>query len=89
MALGRKVLELFELFTPQDVGLERKLIIGKSSGVNTLKLKLKDLGLKIQDKEASELAEIIREKSLALKRALFDSEIIDAYKSLKPVSKEN
>ena len=73
----------FELFGPQDVGLERKLIIGKSSGVNTLTLKLKDLGYKINEKDAVELSEIIRDKSLALKRALFDSEIVDTYKSYK------
>jgi homocitrate synthase NifV len=71
----------FELFGPEDVGLERKIIIGKSSGVNTLTHKLKDLGYKIGEKEAAELAEIIREKALLLKRALFDSEIIDSYNS--------
>ncbi len=71
----------FELFGPEDVGLERKIIIGKSSGVNTLTHKLKELGYKIGEKEAAELAEIIREKALLLKRALFDSEIIDSYNS--------
>ncbi|GAG91032.1 unnamed protein product, partial [marine sediment metagenome] len=34
-------------------------------------------------KEAEELAEIIRDKAVSLKRALFDSEIIDTYKSYK------
>ena len=71
----------FELFGPEDVGLERKIIIGKNSGVNTLIQKLKSLGLKIREKEAEELSEIIREKALAFKRALFDSEIIEAYNS--------
>jgi homocitrate synthase NifV len=71
----------FELFKPEDVGLERKLIIGKSSGINTLTIKLKEMGFEINEKQAEELSEIIREKSLALKRALFDSEIIDTYKS--------
>ena len=71
----------FELFKPEDVGLERKIIIGKNSGVNTLIQKLKSLGLKIGQKEAEELSESIREKALAFKRALFDSEIIEAYNS--------
>ncbi|OQA21032.1 MAG: 2-isopropylmalate synthase [Actinobacteria bacterium ADurb.Bin346] len=75
----------FELFGPEDVGLERKIIIGKSSGINTLTHKLKELGCKIGEKEAAELAEIIREKSLLLKRALFDSEIIEAYNSFAGV----
>lgn len=71
----------FELFSPEDVGLERKIIIGKHSGVKTLMMKLGELGYKIDEKHAEELAEKIREKSLALKRSLFDSEIVDAYKS--------
>jgi len=71
----------FELFGPEDVGLERKLIIGKSSGVYTLISKLESLGHKIGQKEAAELAEIVREKALSLKRALFDSEIIDTFNS--------
>jgi homocitrate synthase NifV len=73
----------FELFGPEDVGLEREIIIGKSSGIATLIYKLKSLGYKIGEKEAGELIEEIREKSLSLKRALFDSEIIDTYKSFK------
>ncbi|MBM3709257.1 MAG: homocitrate synthase [Actinobacteria bacterium] len=78
----------FELFRPEDVGLERKIIIGKNSGVNTLIQKLKSLGLKIGQKEAEELSESIREKALAFKRALFDSEIIEAYNSYMKSSPE-
>lgn len=71
----------FELFGPEDVGLERRLIVGKSSGVHTLTSKLESLGHKIGQSQAAELAEIVREKALSLKRALFDSEIIDTFKS--------
>jgi len=39
------------------------------------------LGFKIAQKEAEELSESIREKALAFKRALFDSEIVEAYNS--------
>ena len=79
----------FELFGPGDVGLERKIIIGKSSGENAIKLKLKDLGYKIDDRQAPEFVETIREKSLSSKRALFDSEIIDAYKTFTGDKKKN
>jgi homocitrate synthase NifV len=75
----------FELFGPEDVGLERKLIVGKSSGVHTLISKLESLGHKIGQSQAAELAEIVREKALSLKRALFDSEIIDTFNSFKTV----
>jgi len=75
--------QTYELFSNEDVGLDRKVILGKYSGVNTIIYKLNTLGIKISRKEAEELAEIIRDKTVALKRALFDSEIIDTYKSYK------
>lgn len=75
--------ETYELFNEKDVGLERKVILGKYSGVNTIIYKLNTLGFKIGQKEAEELAEIIRDKTVSLKRALFDNEIIDTYKSYK------
>lgn len=75
--------ETYELFKEKDVGLERKVILGKYSGVSTIIYKLNTLGFKISSKEAEELAEIIRDKAVSLKRALFDSEIIDTYKSYK------
>jgi homocitrate synthase NifV len=78
----------FELFGPEDVGLERKIIIGKHSGVNTVIYKLNTLGYKINEKEATELSEIVREKALALKRALYDSELIESYNLYKGL-KEN
>lgn len=81
--------ETYELFKEKDVGLERKVILGKYSGVNTIIYKLNTLGFKISRKEAEELAEIIRNKTASLKRALFDSEIIDAYKSYKGRSDES
>ncbi len=75
--------QTYELFNENEVGLERKIILGKYSGVNTIIYKLNALGIKISHKEAEELAEIIRDKTTALKRALFDSEIIETYKSYK------
>jgi len=75
--------ETYELFSDKDVGLERKIILGKYSGANTVIYKLDSLGIKISRNDAEELAEIIRNKSVSLKRALFDSEIIETYKSYK------
>ena len=73
----------FELFGPEDVGLERKIILGKYSGVNTVLSKLDLLGYKATPKEAQEIADIIRAKSIAMKRSLYDSEIAETYKSYK------
>lgn len=78
----------YELFKETDVGLKREYVLGKYSGVNTTMYKLETLGYKISKEEASELAEIVRNKTVASKRALFDSEIIDTYKEFKGSSKK-
>src|SRR4030043_2117418 len=85
--------ETYELFSEKDVGLERKIILGKYSGVNTVLSKLDLLGYKATLKEAQEIADIIRVKSIAMKRSLYDSEIVETYKSYKggdkPEKKQN
>ncbi len=77
----RKDPKTFELFSAEEVGLERKTIIGKYSGARSLMAKLEEMGYKINESQAQELVGIIRDQSVALKRSLFDSEIGDAYKS--------
>jgi len=79
----------YRLFSAGDVGLERNIIIGKYSGAKSITFKLSSLGYKVSEKEAMQLAEIVRDKSVSLKRSLFDSEIIDAYKSYKNESKKS
>ena len=79
----------YRLFSAGDVGLERNIIIGKYSGAKSITFKLSSLGYKVSEKEAMQLAEIVRDKSVSLKRSLFDSEIIDAYKSYKGESKKS
>lgn len=78
----------YELFKETDVGLKREYVLGKYSGVNATMHKLETLGYKISKEEASELAEIVRNKTVSSKRALFDSEIIDTYKEFKGSSKK-
>ena len=78
----------YELFKETDVGLKREYVLGKYSGVNATMHKLETLGYKMSKEEASEFAEIIRNKTVASKRALFDSEIIDTYKEFKGSSKK-
>jgi len=70
----------YELFEEKDVGLERQFVPGKYSGASAIIQKLKMLGHRIDEKQAAELAEIIRKKTVASKRSLFDSEILDTYK---------
>jgi homocitrate synthase NifV len=73
--------ETYELYSPGEVGLERNIVLGKYSGTNSVSEKLKDLGYKLNKKQAEDMAEIVRNKSVALKRSMFDSEIVDTYKT--------
>jgi len=82
--------EIYKLFSANDVGLKSAVVaIGKYSGDRCVISKLNSLGYKVSEKEASELAEMFRDKSVSLKRALFDGEIVDTYKSYKGKSKKS
>ncbi len=72
----------YEPYPPEEVGLKRKLLIGKHSGTSVIKYKLKKLGIIISDAEARALLEIIRQESIKLKRDLKNKEIKDIYYKL-------
>jgi homocitrate synthase NifV len=71
----------YEIFPPEAVGLQRSFLLGKYSGVGTLRLKLKEHGIDIGEDQAAVLIEGIRSKSVSLKRALFDEELLDYYRT--------
>ncbi|MHB1343969.1 MAG: homocitrate synthase [Thermoleophilia bacterium] len=71
----------YEVFPPEAVGLTRRYVLGKYSGVDTLKRKLDEHGLAVSEDEAVALTYRVRSKSVALKRALFDDELIDTYEA--------
>src|SRR6056297_2101237 len=60
----------YEIFSPEELGLERKIIIGKHSGTAAIKNKLKKYGINIDKFTASKLLEKVRHTSISLKRAL-------------------
>ena len=71
----------YEVFPPEEVGLQRAFMLGKYSGVDTLKVKLAEYRLEATDAEAAALTMRIRSRSIELKRALFDEELLDIYRS--------
>jgi homocitrate synthase NifV len=71
----------YEVFPPEAVGLTRQYVLGKYSGAQTLKNKLQERGVSLTDDEAAALTCRVRSKSVALKRALFDEELVDTYES--------
>lgn len=70
----------YEIFPPEAVGLQRRFILGKYSGTSVLKMKLADLGLELTEEEAAVLGAHVRSRSVALKRSLFDEELLDLYR---------
>lgn len=67
----------YEPFDPAFVGRKRNFIIGKHSGLRSLKLKLGQLQIPMDHINLSDLLSFIREESSSKKRALLDNEIYE------------
>ncbi len=70
----------YEAFSPEEVGLERQILIGKHSGSHALIAKFKEYGVELSPEEAADLLPKVRELAVDLKRALFDKELMLLYK---------
>ncbi len=73
----------YEVFPPDEVGLERQIVIGKHSGSRALELKFNEYGIEITKEEAAELLPRVRAMAIELKRSLFDKELIYIYNDWK------
>ena len=69
----------YEAFTPEEVGLERQIMIGKHSGTASLKAKFAEYGIPLSDHKAHELLAKVRSHCVSLKRPLFDKELVYLY----------
>jgi homocitrate synthase NifV len=72
----------YEVFPPGEVGLTRRYSVGKTSGPSVLRQKLREYGYHASDAEIAELVPVLRTLSIALKRSLFDSEVLAEYSAL-------
>lgn len=72
----------YEVFKPEDVGLERQIVIGKHSGTAAIKAKFREYGREITNEEADELLKRVRALAVDMKRSLFDKELIYIYEDL-------
>ena len=77
----------YEAFTPNAVGLQRHIVIGKHSGKAAIINKFKEYNIILTDEEAKDLLEEVRALSVRLKRSLFDKELVTLYKDHKKISK--
>lgn len=72
----------YEAFLPEEVGLERQMVIGKHSGSASIKAKFFEYGLDLQAGDAREILARCRQMSIDKKRSLFDKEIVCIYEDL-------
>lgn len=74
----------YEAFSPEEVGLERQIIIGKHSGSKAIIHKFNaEFGVDIDQDIARELLERVRSMAVELKRPLFSKELMLLYKEIQ------
>ena len=78
-----KFLSNYEPYSPEEVGMYRKIIIGKHSGRSTIKQVLSGRGVSVDDESAMAILEIVRKTSISLKRSLSENELIYIYHDWK------
>jgi homocitrate synthase NifV len=75
----------YEFLNPAELGLERKIIIGKHSGTASIKAKLQEYGIFIDEETAKDILKEVRRTAVALKRPLLDRELISIYRHIERV----
>lgn len=73
----------YEVFKPEEVGLERQIVIGKHSGTAAIKAKFREYGIELDDQEAADILTMVRAQAVELKRSLFDKELVYIYEEYK------
>lgn len=71
---------LYEVIRPEDVGLTRRLIIGKHSGNASIRVKLLQHGIRLSRQDATVLLNRVRKLAQQQKRSLTDEELFALYK---------
>ncbi|NPV26163.1 MAG: homocitrate synthase [Firmicutes bacterium] len=69
----------YEAFLPEEVGLQRQIVIGKHSGSAALISKFREYGIELLPEDAEQLLVKVRAAAVDLKRSLFDKELVYLY----------
>jgi len=72
----------YEVFLPGEVGLSRRFNVGKYSGPSVVAQKLREYGFHPTEAELRQLVPMLRSRAIALKRSLFDQEVVEEYRRL-------
>lgn len=73
----------YEGFDPAEVGLDRRLVVGKHSGTSGLMERYRELGITVSRSEAVSLIEEVRAIAQEMKRPLNNGELLGLYRSLR------
>lgn len=73
----------YEIFSPEEVGLERQIVVGKHSGSRTVEMKFSEYGIEITREEANAILPTIRRQTVEKHRPLFDKELVEIYAEYK------
>lgn len=73
----------YEVFTPGEVGLMRRFNVGKYSGPSVVRQKLREYGYHPAEEEVLKMVPVLRGRSIALKRSLFDNEVVEEYEAVR------
>jgi homocitrate synthase NifV len=77
--IAAKSPESYELFSPDEVGGVRQIIIGKHSGKHAVREKFHEFAIDLDDSEQEQILQAVRAQAIQLKRPLFDKELIYIY----------
>ncbi|MDN5366528.1 MAG: homocitrate synthase NifV, partial [Thermacetogenium sp.] len=69
----------YEVFCPEEVGLERQIVIGKHSGTSAIRAKFEEYGIHLSREAAEDILARVRVAAVELKRPLFDKELVYIY----------
>ncbi len=69
----------YEAFSPEEIGLQRQIVIGKHSGTAAIRSKFAEYGISLSRHQAQELLPVVRATAVSLKRSLFDKELMYMY----------
>lgn len=69
----------YEVIQPEEIGLQRQIIIGKHSGSRAIEIKFLEYGIELSSDEAAEILPLVRAAAIDLKRTLFDKELVYIY----------
>lgn len=69
-----------EPYKPTDMGLQRKMLIGKHSGTKAIIITLDNMGIEIKREDANEILIMVRRAVNALHRSITPDELVFIYK---------